>query len=143
MIFKKLVISLLNQSSHIHNFRQFVTGYILQCLIEMKTFVFEFFLFVRSYLVYYVCFLLLQLVQTATTASTVISLLSESRLSKCLIVVQLLMLFLLTRSDPVSQLQPVRILQCEAQRCIFLLCACDFRQSYLQVISSHANCITY
>lgn len=138
-----MVITLLNQSSHIHNFKQFVTVYILQCLIEMKTFVFGFFLFVRSYLLYFVCFLLLQSLHMATTASTVICLLSESCFSKCLIVVQLPVLFLLTRSDPVSQFQPVRILQREALRRILLLCACDFRQSYLHVISSHANCITY
>lgn len=40
-----------------------------------------------------------------------------------------------------SQLQPVRMLQCEAKGHLSPS-TCDFRHSYLQGISSHANCAT-
>lgn len=46
---------------------------------------------------------------------------------------QLPISFLLTGSDPMSQLQPVRILQCEAKGHVFLHGTCDFRHSYLQL----------
>lgn len=52
---------------------------------------------------------------------------------------QLPILFLLTGSDPMSQLQPVRVLQCEAKGHVFLLGTGDVRRSCLRAISSHAN----
>lgn len=112
----------------------------------MKTSVFWFcFSFCEELpLVYFVCIILLWSEQMASIGSTVISVWPEFCLLKCLMIVQLPILFLLTGSDPMSQLQqPVRILQCEAKKQMFLLCACNFRQSYLQVISSHANCTIY
>lgn len=51
-------------------------------------------------------------------------------------------LFLLTGSDPASQFQPVRMLQCEAKGPVFLLGPCDCRCSYLRVTSSRASSTT-
>lgn len=50
-------------------------------------------------------------------------------------------LFSCMGSDSMSQLQPVRMLQCEAKGHLSPS-TCDFRHSYLQGISSHANCTT-
>lgn len=60
---------------------------------------------------------------------------------------QLPVFLLFTGPDPASQpgsvsiqLQPDGLLQCDPKGHVLLLDSCDFRHSYLQVVSSLANC---